>query len=295
MINARLVTTFGADMLGAVRDVRVRLADAQRRATNAVARQAPERLRQRMQQVFDRPTPYALNAFRVTFAGRQNIEAAQGLVGLLRNAFGSGFKSSGGEAAAVMIKGPGDATGTIPQQSVLRANILGGRRRLKQSERSLQASRLLPAGYFVVPGRSARLDTFGNISRGEILRILAYLRALVAERGGARPRKAALTDRRRDRLRAGTRNRSGFRMFVVPVGDRSGLPPGVYEEQLASRRFTGPAGRPRQLLRFTRDVQYRRRFNFWAELQQHAAQTMPRELDRIVASMFAGGGRGGAR
>lgn len=292
MIKAGLVLSkFGGNMLGAVRDVRIGLVEARRRAVNNVVRQAPEHLRQRMRQVFDRPTPYALNAFRVNFAGRGEVAGATGTLGLLRNAFGSGFTGSAGDAAAVMIKGPQDATGNVPQQSVLRAQILGGRRRHKQSERSLRASGLLPAGWYTVPGRSARLDTYGNVSRGEILRILAYLKALVATRQGGRARKTALTDKRRERLRAGTRNRIGFRMFVVPVGQRGGLKPGVYEEQQASRRFVGPAARPRQLLAFTRQVQYRRRFNFWGELQQHAAQTMPRELDREVARLTSRLGR----
>ncbi|MDF5937482.1 hypothetical protein P4234_00010 [Pseudomonas aeruginosa] len=40
----------------------------------------------------------------------------------------------------------------------------------KASERNLRARGILPAGMFVVPAEGARLDQYGNMSRGQMIR-----------------------------------------------------------------------------------------------------------------------------
>ncbi|MDF5999583.1 hypothetical protein P4050_14390 [Pseudomonas aeruginosa] len=48
----------------------------------------------------------------------------------------------------------------------------------KASERNLRARGILPAGMFVVPAEGARLDQYGNMSRGQMIQILSGLGAL---------------------------------------------------------------------------------------------------------------------
>ena len=55
---------------------------------------------------------------------------------------------------------------------------LRGPRVDKASERNLRARGILPAGMFVVPAEGARLDQYGNMSRGQMIQILSGLGAL---------------------------------------------------------------------------------------------------------------------
>lgn len=106
----------------------------------------------RMQQVFDRPTPYTLNSLYVVPATKTNLRASVGI---------KDFAAKG-----------------TPAERYLRPEIEGGPRNLKRSERALQAKGLLPPGMFAVPAIGAELDAYGNMSAGQIVGILASLEAL---------------------------------------------------------------------------------------------------------------------
>jgi hypothetical protein len=102
-----------------------------------------------MRQVFDRPTPYTLNALRVKPATKQDLTAI------------IDFKEFGG----------------TPAWKYLGPQIMGGPRRLKRHERALIAAGVMRAGEYAVPGQGVTLDAYGNMPGALIKRILSALSA----------------------------------------------------------------------------------------------------------------------
>jgi hypothetical protein len=104
--------------------------------------------------------------------------------------------------------------------------VYGGQRKLKAFERSLQRVGLLPSGMAAVPGKAARLDAYGNMSRGQITQILSYFKAF-----GEQGYRANITDKRKESMAKGnkrTRAR-GVSYFVGrPNGGRH--PSGVWQK-----------------------------------------------------------------
>jgi hypothetical protein len=117
------------------------------------------RLYSEMHRVFDRPTPYTLNALRSKPPTMTNL---QGEVG---------FKEPWAPRSTKYLE---------PQ-------VEGGGRRVKGFEYAIQQRvttmnpqgqrGVYPAGTMFVPGRGARLDAYGNISPGQIQQILSGLQA----------------------------------------------------------------------------------------------------------------------
>lgn len=103
-----------------------------------------------MRSVFDRPTRYTLNALRVTPATKQNLTARLG------------FKEFGG----------------TPAWKYLGPQVAGGPRRKKRFELALQAAGILGGNEFAIPGRAAKMDGSGNMSRGQLVQILSSLGAM---------------------------------------------------------------------------------------------------------------------
>jgi hypothetical protein len=236
------------------------------RAKNDAARAAELALYGHGRAVFDRVTPYVVptggrgvGAIRTLYAGRSSADAF------------------------VQVRGPGQVpSGAIPQQSILRAQILGGTRRLKRLEVALQRAGVMPAGWFAIPagagagrsggGGAVRFDAYGNMSRGQVVQLIAYFQGF-----GAGNKRANSTERTRARL-ARDRRRRGPGPFV-PVAGRGfidkarevtpgrsyfavkerhgGLRPGIWERQQLGQ---GQAVRP--VLFFVPGVKYTPRFDF---------------------------------
>jgi len=129
-------------------------------ALNHSANQARQALRAEMASVFDSPTPFTLNAVRVLNAKPNSLEAA------------------------VWVKDEKDnaAKGQAPEDWVA-PQVYGGPRVDKKSELLLRSKGILPAGKFIVPAAGARLDAYGNMSRGQMLQILSGLAALEGRAG----------------------------------------------------------------------------------------------------------------
>lgn len=254
-------------------------------AKNDAARAAESALYRAQRAVFDRPTPYTAPAgpgssggsVRVVFAGRSSADAF------------------------VFIRGPGQVPGgAIPHQSYLRAQILGGSRRLKRLEVALQRAGAMPAGAFAIPagaaagrtggGGGARMDAYGNMSRGQVVQLIAYF-------GGFGPgnKRANSTDRTRAKL-ARDRKRRGSGPFVAVPGSgyvdtarevtrgreyfavkerRGGLAPGIWERQ---RLGQGVAVRP--VLFFVRAVRYPVRLRFADVVRAALAPTFAASMKR---------------
>lgn len=204
---------------GLDRDKR-RLASTQRRAVNALAYDVRDGIRDEMRKVFDRPTPYVLNGLNVIPARDSDVLAG------------------GGEA--VVDWKPGSA-GTIATGKILRAQIEGGARALKRFERVIG----LPANRIAVPGKWAELDAYGNLSKGQLTKILSYLR-LFGEQG--------YRANRTNRQSRGTRRAEEY-FIIRPGAEHAVLSPGIY------RVDHSQGGAPLLIIAFVRAANYRQRFN----------------------------------
>ncbi|MNN08353.1 hypothetical protein D3C81_1212060 [compost metagenome] len=105
--------------------------------------------------MFDQPTPFTRNAVRILNATPSRLEAA------------------------LWVKDEKDhaSKGQAPEDWVA-PQVYGGPRVDKASERNLRAKGILPTGKFIVPAEGARLDQYGNMSRGQMIQILSGLGAL---------------------------------------------------------------------------------------------------------------------
>lgn len=122
-------------------------------ALNDVAGEGVKALQSHAHDVFDRPTKFTINAFRIDYAKPNRTEAAVAV---------KDEKAGAGRAQA--------------PEDWFQPQVYGGSRRLKNSERRLRAAGILPGNKFIAPGAGARLDAHGNISRGHIQQILSGLR-----------------------------------------------------------------------------------------------------------------------
>lgn len=146
-------------------------------ATAAALTQVAYRVRdtiiRTMETSLDRPTAYAIKqAVQVVPANKARLEASVGL--------------------GVRIAAPGKGT---PYVKALGHLFTGGSRATKRMEGALRRIGVLPPGFMVVPGKACQLDAFGNIPRGFIVQLLAYLNAF-----GEQGYKANMTDKRRAKL-----------------------------------------------------------------------------------------------
>ena len=224
---------------------------------------------------FDRPTPYTRNAFYVKPATREMPEAVVGI------------KDDGGAQRGAV--------------RWLDVQVRGGGRPLKGFERALRSLGVMDGTQFVVPGSAARLDAYGNISRGQIIQILSQLRAftgaetvsrnLVRRDGYRDPKSASATAAEARRLRQNAFRRAGGQYFAVGPAPRGGLRPGVYQRQVLKARTAGPADpRPRAVMIFVDRAQYERRFAFWDTARYAAEASYPRRFDEALAQYVRAGG-----
>lgn len=218
------------------------------RALNTTANVVRDNLRAEARRVFDRPTPYIINSFKVRrYSTRDNLEA---------------------EIGPTYMGGKG-----VDPEKLLQAQIEGGPRRLKSSERALQRAGILPAGHFTVPGQAAPLDQHGNIKGSFLVQLLSYFQAF-----GEQGYKANMTAKRKASLAKRGTNVRGFRTingveYFVAYGKLRGgltahLHPGIW-----SRSGThGSNVKP--VLMFVRQPNYKPRLN------------IERAAERAVESTF---------
>jgi hypothetical protein len=173
-------------------------------ALTRTAKQTRDVVQGRLGQVFDRPTPYTLNALFFTGATAQRL------------------------SASVKFKDEGAGSGT-PATKYLLPNVEGGVRRSKRFEVALQAAGHLPAGWVVTPGPGAAIDAYGNISKGQIIQVLSQLRITMTAghtRNMSFDTGKAISAQRK----------AGGRFFVVKPGGRAR--PGVYQREFVGRSVT---------------------------------------------------------
>lgn len=183
----------------AVKKLTANIADWQQRqipfaamtAINKTAEDIKAEIEKTMPQVFDNPTPYILRGLRIKYATKKDLTAS--------------IEKKTGAAYALYVESE------------------GGGRRPKAAERDLRAVGKLPGDKFIAPGGGARLDQYGNISRGQMIQILSVLDAL--------PNPGA-----NQTARSKIRNTKPGDYFVVTT-PHGGLKPGIYE------RYGGTKGK----------------------------------------------------
>ena len=187
-------------------------------------------LRDSLASTFDRPTPYTLNSTYVQAAAPSNPRAWVG------------FRENSGKGT--------------PAARYLLPNVDGGGRRQKRAEVQLRNSGVMPPGRYAVPGEEAELDAYGNMKRGQLVKILSAVRAF-GEQGYTANRSRTAKSR-------GKRRHEGY--FAAPPGNRSGLPPGIYKRDAAD---------PRPVLLFVKAPSYRPRFRFHAIVERAVRERFP--------------------
>lgn len=121
-------------------------------ALNEVGGEAIKALQKEARDVFDRPTRFTLNAFRLLHANASRPEAL------------------------LWVKDEKDgAGGQQAPEAWFEPQVYGGDRAIKRSEYRLREKGVLPSGHYVRPGPGARLDAYGNMSRGHMQQLLSGL------------------------------------------------------------------------------------------------------------------------
>lgn len=209
-------------------------------ALTRTALDARDALRREMPAVFDAPTPYTLNALYVKPATRAQPTAWVG------------FREFGGKGT--------------PAPRYLLPHVDGGARRLKRFEAALRAAGILPTGRFAVPGEEAEIDAYGNMRRGQVVKILSHLRAF-GEQG-------YVANRSRTAASRGVRRKETY--FAAQAGNRVGLPPGIYKRDGAD---------PRPVVIFVTPPRYRPRFPFAAIVERAVRANFRRRFDEALRHM----------
>jgi hypothetical protein len=204
-----------------------------------------------MRDVFRNPTPYTLNSLFVRPATSTRLNAE--------------------------VKLKDEATKATPASRFLAPQISGGQRQQKRFERALQSVGAMPEGYRAVPASGAKVDSYGNMSRGQIVQILAFFRAF-PEMGY----KANMTKEGRAKMAKGTKRRAGFSYFAGSPGNR--LPLGIYQR---SALYGGSAIKP--VLIFVRSAIYSERFDFEYVVEQVVKAEFSGEFNRAFAEALRSG------
>lgn len=135
-----------------------------------------------MREVFDRPTPYVMNALQSKSATKGNPVAYVGF-----------------------NKDPGKGT---PAKRFLNPNIHGGERALKSTERQL-------GGQFFVPGRGVPRDGYGNVRGSVYRRILSQLKVSTNVDANASDSRRSKAKRKND---AYFKSKRGYILHRTSVG-----------------------------------------------------------------------------
>lgn len=134
---------------------------AMSRALNKTARGAQGAVVQELYTVFDRPTPFIIRSVQVKTSDKSDL------------------------TAQVYISDEGvydTPDGEYSAKSVLLPHMKGGNRTHKKSEIRLIWNGMMRPNQYIVPGPGAPLDRHGNISAGQMQRILGFIKAY-SERG----------------------------------------------------------------------------------------------------------------
>lgn len=193
--------------------------------------------------VFDRPKPVTKRGIYVKRSDKRNLTAVIGL------------KSR--------------ASGAAPVAEYLAPNIVASRRLDKRSEELLKIAGVLPPGKQTRPGPDARLDSYGNMSRGQIVQIVSYFRAFGGLQSSGRGKPYTTQSAK---LNApATRKRGSVSLFVTPMG--------IFERKGRNTKH---------LVTFTSPQAYSKKYDFpviaTSKLERQWAENFHRAMAQALAS-----------
>lgn len=177
---------------------------ATRLTVNKLAENAKRHMEIKQLPTLDRPTRYALNMMRVEYAGRGDLTSALKV-----------------KDKALVTK-----RGMVGPDEVLGHLFTGGQRRGKGFEGLMQRAGILPKGMYAVPGEGVTLDAHGNMPKGLIVQLLAYFNAFQGGIGNMSDKNRAAFERRATKKQF--KGASSTKFFLVRVGDKSRLHPGIW-------------------------------------------------------------------
>ena len=160
-----------------------------------------------------------------------------------------------------------EAVGGTPPAKYLLAQVEGGQRRKKGFEILLQQKGAMPPGMFAIAGEGAKLDRYGNVSAGQVSKILSQL--------GARQDKYQ-NSTEASAKRRGRRKRGGE--YFALQQRRGRLLPGIYE-----RVGFAFGSAVRSIFIFTSQANYSPRYNIFALAQRQWDVLMPFYFNRELA------------
>lgn len=177
---------------------------ATRLTLNALTTTAKIETEKQIASRLDRPTPYAKNMMRVKYANKTNL-TSQLKVKDTATVTKAGFR------------GPDKILGHL---------FLGGSRSGKGFEGLMVRAGVMPAGYWAVAGEGAPLDSYGNIERSLIIKLLAYFRAFRESgyRANSTDKSRAAMNRK---FAKGIKGATTSEFFVSKIGDK--LPFGIWQ------------------------------------------------------------------
>lgn len=136
------------------------------------------------------------------------------------------------------------------QAKYLAPTVKGGQRGPKPYERALRAANILPEGMFTVPGSGAKMDAYGNMSRAQIVQILAYFKAFPVANV-----QRNMSDKRKAALAKGSKKQRGMSYFVGAPGKG---PLGVW----ARYAFGGLGTAVKPVMIFVSSARYQKMYPF---------------------------------
>jgi hypothetical protein len=116
-----------------------------------------------------------------------------------------------------------EAAKAVPASKWLAPEIYGGQRNAKRFELRLRHAGILGANQYAIPGTAAKLDAYGNMSRGQIVAILSDLQAHFDPKANSTAKSRKSRERRNSR-----KGKSGGVYFAITTR-RGRLRPGIYE------------------------------------------------------------------
>lgn len=210
-------------------------------ALNNTAKNIEAEQRKAIGRTFDRPKPATVKATYVERSTKQNLTATIGIK---------------------------DRSRGLPAAEYLHPNVQGGSRSYKRSEYMLNRAGILPNGLYTVPGAGAKLDAYGNMSRGQINQILSYFRTF--GNSSLNSKRMNMTDKRRAGM---AKRRTDY--FVVSVADRkTKLYPGIWQ------RMGNDTISP--VLMFVSKPTYRAVYNFGEIAEKVVRRTFQAEFDKAL-------------
>lgn len=182
-------------------------------------------LRQKMEQVFDKPTRWTLNSLFLKPAKRDDYNA---------KVFFKDFAPKG-----------------TPAGVYLDAQISGGDRNVKRAEQHLRRRGFLKGDMYLVPGRDAKLNAYGNLRKGQVTKALSDV--------GAQFNPEQNTSKRRKKY-----------FWLTQAGRR---PAGIYYRT---------SGQLRSFMIAVKKPAYRQRLDFYGEARKITHRRLGKNISKAM-------------